>query len=330
MKRREVIMVIGGAAVAWPRAVRAQQAARPPLVGVLMASARRSAEYQSLFAAFNEGLRALAWKDGENVMIETRWCGLDADLTKQAAKDLVALKPDVLVSSTTPTTEALAELTRTTPIVFVNLVDPIGSGFVASLPRPGGNLTGFVNNEPTMIGKWLEMLKEIAPATERVAFLFSPVTAPYAENFLKPLNAFAERAGILPIRTPVNDDTELSSAVAELAYAANGSIAVIPDSFMVARTDHVVALATQYRLPLISPHRFYTERGGLLSYGVDVFDNYRRAAGYVNRILKGEKPSELPVQAPVKFQLIINSKTAKALGLTVPPTLLAIADDVIE
>jgi putative ABC transport system substrate-binding protein len=330
MKRREVIMVIGGAAVAWPRAVRAQQAARPPLVGVLMASARRSAEYQSLFAAFNEGLRALAWKDGENVMIETRWCGLDADLTKQAAKDLVALKPDVLVSSTTPTTEALAELTRTTPIVFVNLVDPIGSGFVASLPRPGGNLTGFVNNEPTMIGKWLEMLKEIAPATERVAFLFSPVTAPYAENFLKPLNAIAERAGILPIRTPVTDDTELSSAVAELAYAANGSIAVIPDSFMVARTDYVVALATQHRLPLISPHRFYTERGGLLSYGADVFDNYRRAAGYVNRILKGEKPSELPVQAPVKFQLIINSKTAKALGLTVPPTLLAIADDVIE
>jgi putative ABC transport system substrate-binding protein len=295
-----------------------------------MASAQNSTEYQGLFAAFDEGLRALGWKDGENVTIETRWGGFDADLTRRAATDLVALKPDVLVSSTTPTTEALADRTRTIPIVFVNLVDPIGSRFVASLPRPGGNLTGFVNNEPTMTGKWLELLKEIAPATERAAFLFNPVTAPYADNFLKPLDAIAERIGVQPIRTPVSNDIELSSAVAQFAGASNGSIAVVPDSFMVAQTDHVIALITQYRLPLISPYRFYTERGGLLSYGPDIADNYRRAAGHVDRILKGEKPGELPVQAPVKFEFIINSKSAKSLGLSVPPMLLATAEEVIE
>lgn len=214
MKRRSFIRFVASAAAAAtvPLAVRAQQTGRPRLVGALMASAQSSTEYESLFAAFAEGLRALGWKDGENVTIETRWGGFDADLTKQAAEDLVALKPDVLVSSTTPTTEALVEQTRKIPIVFVNLVDPVGSGFVASLPRPGGHLTGFVNNEPTMTGKWLEMLKEIAPAAERVAFLFNPVTAPYADRFLKPLHAVAERVGVQPIRTPVNNETELSSA----------------------------------------------------------------------------------------------------------------------
>jgi putative ABC transport system substrate-binding protein len=181
-----------------------------------------------------------------------------------------------------------------------------------------------------MIGKWLEMLKEIAPATERVGFLFSPATAPYADNFLKPLRAVAERVGVLPVRTPVNNSTELSSAMAEFARVSDSSVAVLPDSFMVAETDHVIALTTQYRLPLISPYRFYTERGGLLSYGPDIGDNYRRAASYVSRILKGEKPSELPVQAPVKFQFVINAKTAKSLGLNVPPMLLATAEEVVE
>jgi putative ABC transport system substrate-binding protein len=265
-----------------------------------------------------------------NITIETRWGGFNADLTKQAAKKLVALEPDVLVSSTTPTTDALAQQTRTIPIVFVNLVDPIGSGFVANLPHPGGNLTGFVNNEPTMTGKWLEMLKEIAPAIERVAFLFNPSTAPYADNFLKPLDAVAQSVGVSPIRTLVNDDAGLDAAIADFAHNANGGIAIMPDSFMVAHRDRVIALSEQYRLPLISPYRFYTESGGLLSYGPDIADNYRRAASYVDRILKGAKPSELPVQAPVKFQFVVNSKTAKMLGLTVPPTLLALADEVIE
>ena len=330
MRRRQFLALVGGAVSSAPLAVRAQRAERPPRVGVLMASAPDSTEYQSLFAAFDAGLRELGWKAGENLTIETRWGGFDADLTKQAATDLVALKPNVLVSSTTPTTQALAEQTRTIPIVFVNLVDPVGSKFVASLPRPGGNLTGFVNNEPSMTGKWLEMLKEIAPATARVAFLFNPATAPYADNFLKPLQAVAQRVGVLPVRTPVKNLTELSSTVAEFARAADGSIAVVPDSFMVAQTDHVIALAAQYRLPLISPYRFYTERGGLLSYGPDIADNYRRAAGYVDRILKGEKPGELPVQAPVKFQFVINAKTAKTLGLDAPPMLLATAEEVIE
>ena len=330
MRRRQFLGLVGGAIAGWPLAARAQQAERRPLVGVLMASGQSNTEYQNLFAAFDAGLRELGWKAGVNVTIEIRWGGFDPDLTKQAAKELVALKPDALVSSTTPTTQALAEQTRIIPVVFANLVDPIGSGFVASLPRPGGNLTGFVVNEPTITGKCLEMLKEIAPATTRAAFLFSPVTAPYAEDFLKPLDAVAQRVGILPIRTPVRDDAELNSAVAEFARTADGSIAVVSDSFMAARADRVIALATQYRLPLISPYRFYTERGGLLSYGADIADNYRRTAGYVDRILKGEKPSELPVQAPVKFQFIINAKTAKSLGLNVPPMLLAIAEEVIE
>jgi putative ABC transport system substrate-binding protein len=215
--------------------------------------------------------------------------------------------------------EARAEETRTIPIVFVNLVVPIGPGFVASLARPGGNLAGLVNNEPTMVGKWLEMLKEMAPATEGAALLFSPVTAPWAQDFLKPLNAVAERIGVVPIRTPVNDDIELISAVAERGRATHSSIAVMPDSFMVARTDHVNSLAMQYCLPLISPYRSYTERGGLLSCGPDIADNYRRAANYVDRILKSDMPGELPVQARVNFQLVINSKTAKTLGLDVPP-----------
>lgn len=332
MKRRTFIWLFAGtaAAVAGPITLRAQRARRLPLIGVLMASAQSSIEFQGLFAAFDEGLRALGWKNGDNVRIETRWGGFDSNLTNQAAKELVALTPDVLVSSTTPTTESLVKLTETIPIVFVNLVDPIGSGFVASLPRPGGNITGFVNNEPTMTGKWLEMLKEIAPATDRVAFLFNPVTAPYADDFLKPLNAIAERIGVLPVKTPVNNDTELDSAVAAFARSTNGSIAVMPDSFMVARRDRIIALAAQYRLPLVSPYRFYTLSGGLLSYGPDIIDNYRRAAGYVHRILRGEKPGDLPVQAPVKFQLAINSRTAKALGLSVPPALLATADEVIE
>jgi putative ABC transport system substrate-binding protein len=334
MRRRELIRLLGGA-VALPAlfgslASRAQQAERLPRVGVLMASAETSTEYQGLFAAFNEGLQALGWNEGHNITIETRWGGFNADLTKQAAKKLVALEPDVLVSSTTPTTDALAQQTRTIPIVFVNLVDPIGSGFVANLPHPGGNLTGFVNNEPTMTGKWLEMLKEIAPAIERVAFLFNPSTAPYADNFLKPLDAVAQSVGVSPIRTLVNDDAGLDAAIADFAHNANGGIAIMPDSFMVAHRDRVIALSEQYRLPLISPYRFYTESGGLLSYGPDIADNYRRAASYVDRILKGAKPSELPVQAPVKFQFVVNSKTAKMLGLTVPPTLLALADEVIE
>lgn len=295
-----------------------------------MASAKSSTEYQDLLTAFTKGLQALGWSDGGNVTIETRWGGFNPDLTKQAAKELVALDPNVLVSSTTPTTEALVQLTQTIPIVFTNLVDPIGSGFVANLARPGTNVTGLVNNEPTMTGKWLEMIKEIAPATARVAFMFSPSTAPYAKDFLKPLDTIEQRAGVSATSTPVNNDVELGTVVADFARNANGAIAVVPDSFMVAHRDHVIALAARYRLPLISPYRFYTEHGGLLSYGPDIADNYRRAANYVDRILKGAKPSELPVEAPVKFQFIINSRTAKALGLDVPTTLLTTADEIIE
>jgi putative ABC transport system substrate-binding protein len=330
MRRRDFIALIGSGVTARPLVARAQQIAGLRRIGVLMAAAEDSAEYQGFFAAFRAGLRDLGWIDGRNLAIETRWCGFNKDLTQQFAKELVARQPELIVSSTTPTTAALQLQTRTIPIVFVSLVDPIGSGFVDSLPRPGGNLTGFINNESTMTGKWLELLKEIAPGTARAAILFNPITAPYAEYFLKTLRANRLASGIEAIATPFHDKTELESVVADFARQPDGGLVVLPDSFIIANRAEVIALAARYHLPLISPYRFYCELGGLLCYGVDVVENYRRAASYADLILKGAKPSELPVQAPVKFELVINSKTAKALGLAVPINLTALADEVIE
>jgi putative ABC transport system substrate-binding protein len=224
----------------------------------------------------------------------------------------------------------LLQQTRTIPIIFANVADPVGSGFVASFPRPGGNVTGFILFEPTMAGKWLELLKEIAPRVERVAFLFNPATAPYFEYLLNPFKAAAASLAVEASAAPVRDASELESAIARQARAPDGGLVVMPDAFTAARRVEITSLAARYRLPAVYPYRFYTKVGGLLSYGNDVFDNYRRAAGYVDRILKGEKPSELPVQAPIKFELVINLKTAKALGLDVPFLLQQRADEVIE
>jgi putative ABC transport system substrate-binding protein len=246
------------------------------------------------------------------------------------AKELVVLQPDLLLSSTTPTTSALLQQTRTIPIVFAIVADPIGSGFVANFARPGGNVTGFIFTEPTMAGKWLELLKEIAPRIARVAMLFNPTSATYAEYWLKPFKAAATSFAVEAVTAPVRDRSELESVIAAQAREPNGGLIAMPDSFMDAHRVEITSLAARYRLPAIYPFRFFAEVGGLLSYGVDRTDNFRRAATYVDRILKGEKPAELPVQAPIKFELVINLKTAKAIGLDVPLHLQQLADEVIE
>jgi len=244
--------------------------------------------------------------------------------------ELVALQPDLIISSTTPITAALLQQTRTIPIIFPALSDPVGSGFVASFSRPGGNVTGFNVSEPTQTGKQVELLKEIVPHVGRIAMLFNPASAPYIEYWLSPFKATAARLAVEAISAPVRDESELDSVIAAQAREPNSGLIGMPDSFTIAYRTEIISLADRYRLPAVYPFRFFAEVGGLLSYGVDLVDNYRRIATYVDRILKGEKPSELPVQAPVKFELVINLKTAKALGLAIPDKLLALADEVIE
>ena len=324
LKRREFITLLGGAAAAWPLAARAQQPERMRRIGVLMGYAESDPEGQAYVAAFREGLQKLGWTEGRNIRIDTRWATPDdAESMQRFAKELVALQPDLILSHSTPTTAALLQQTRTIPIIFAIVSDPVGSGFVASFPRPGGNVTGFTNIEPTMAGKWLELLKEIAPRVNRVAFLFNPATAPYAEYYLNPFKAAAASFAVEAIAAPVRDTSELESVIAAQAREPNGGLIVMPDTFTNAHRAEITSLAARYRLPAVYPFRFFTELGGLLSYGNDLVDNFRRAATYADRILKGAKPSELPVQAPVKFELVINLKTAKALGLDVPSQLLA-------
>jgi putative ABC transport system substrate-binding protein len=334
MRRREFISLLGGAAAAssnlWPLAARAQQGGRMRRIGVLMAFAESDPETRAWVAAFREALQKLGWTEGRNIRIDTRWGALDTEAMQRFAKELVALQPDLILSPTTPTTAAMLQQTRTIPIVFVQVVDPVGSGLVASFPRPGGNVTGFTNLEPMMAGKWLELLKEIAPRVNRVAILFNPATAPYAEIFLNPFKAAAASFAVEAIVASVRDTSELEPIIAAQARAPNGGLIVMPNPFMVAHRVEVTALAARHRLPAVYHLRGFTEVGGLLSYGSDPVDNFRRAASYADRILKGAKPSELPVQAPVKFELTINLKTAKALGLDVPLSLQQRADAVIE
>ncbi len=330
MRRREFISLLGGVA-AWPLNARAQQADGVRRIGVLMGYAESDREGQAFVAAFREGLQKLGWTEGRNIRIETRWAAPDdAESRQRFAKELVALQPDVILANNTPTAAAMLQQTRTIPIIFASVSDPVGSGFVASFPRPGGNITGFTNIEPTMAGKWLELLKEIAPRVNRVAFLFNPATAPYAEYYLNSFKTAAASFATEAIAASVRDTSELESVIAAQARAPNGGLVVVTDSFMNAHRVDITSLAARYRLPAVYPYRMFTEVGGLLSYGNDQVDNYQRTATYADRILKGAKPSELAVQAPVKFELVINLKTAKALGLDVPFQLQQRADEVIE
>ena len=330
VRRREFIVLIGGAA-AWPLAARAQQSDRVRRIGVLMGYAENDSEAQAQIAAFRDGLQKLGWTEGRNTRIDIRWAAPDdTESIGRFAKELVTLQPDLIISSTTPITAALQQQTRTIPIIFPALSDPVGSGLVASFSRPGGNITGFNVSEPTQTGKLVELLKEIAPYVARIAMLFNPASAPYAEYWLNPFKAAAASYAVEAIEAPVRDTSELETVIAAQAHEPNSGLIAMPDSFTIAYRLEIISLADHYRLPAIYPYRFFAEVGGLVSYGVDLVDNYRRIGTYVDRILKGEKPSDLPIQAPVKFELVINLKTARALGLTVSPPLLARADEVIE
>ena len=330
MRRREFLKLVGGSAVAWPLVARAQQPERMRRIGVLMGYAESDRQGQANVAAFRMGLQKLGWTEGRNVAIEYRWAAAEADLVQQFAKELVALQPDLILTQNTPITAAVLQQTRTIPIIFANVSDPVGSGFVAGLPRPGGNVTGLIDIDASMAGKWLGLLKEVAPRVARVAFLFNPATAPFAEYYVTPLKAAAVSFAVEAIAAPVRNTSELESVVAGHAREPDGGLIVMPEAFMNVHRAEVTSLAAHYRLPAVYPRRFFAEVGGLLSYGNDQSDNFRRTATYADRILHGAKPNELPVEQPTKFELVINLKTAKALGLTVPVHLQQIADEVIE
>jgi putative ABC transport system substrate-binding protein len=329
MQRREFIKLIGGAAAAWPLAARAQQSDRMRRIGVLMNLAADDSESPVRFAAFAQGLQELGWIVGGNVRIDIRWGASDPDRSRSYAAELVALAPDVILASGTPSVMALLPATHTVPIVFANVIDPVGSGFVESLARPGGNATGFSMFEYGISGKWLELLKEIAPRVTRVAVLRDPALAAGGGQ-LGALQAVASSFSVELRPVGVRDAGEIERAVLAFARGANGGLIVTGSTSAVAHRNLIVTLAARHQLPAVYAQRYIVAGGGLISYGPDSIDPYRRAASYVDRILKGEKPADLPVQAPTKYELAINLKTAKALGLTVPNTLLVSANEVIE
>jgi putative ABC transport system substrate-binding protein len=330
MRRREFTSLLGGAAVAWSVAARAQQTERMRRIAILTFSAENDQEGQSSIAAFREEIGKLGWVEGRNCTIDIRWAAADIELMKKFARELVALQPDLILTSSTPAAGVMLQTTRTIPIVFVIVADPVGSGYVASLPRPGGNATGFTPIVSSLGGKWVELLKEIAPRLARVALLFNPPTATFIGGYLDPFKIAAASVGAEAVVAPVNDMAGLEFIFAAEARAPNSGVVVIPDAFTIQHRAEIIALAARYRVPAVYWSRSFTEIGGLISYGPFIVDEYRRAASYVDRILKGAKPSELPVQAPVKFDLVVNLKTAKALGLDIPPSLLASADEVID
>jgi putative ABC transport system substrate-binding protein len=327
MRRREFITLLGSAA-AWPLAARAQQPEGMRRIGVLMTLAEDSADAQARVRAFREGLQKLGWTPGRNIQIEYRWSAADADRLGKYAAELVALAPDVILANTTPAVTSLQRSSRTLPIVFASVIDPVGSGLVASLSRPGGNATGFITFEYALAGKWVELLKEVAPRVTRAAVLREPAVAAGIGQFaaIQSVGAIGMDLSVIDLR----DLREVEQAVAEFARGSNGGLIVTGSIFAASHRDAIAALAARHKLPAVYPYRYYVTAGGLMSYGPDPVDEYRRAAGYVDRMLKGEKPADLPVQAPTKYELVINLKTAKVLGLDVPPTLLARADEVIE
>jgi putative tryptophan/tyrosine transport system substrate-binding protein len=323
MNRREFITLLGGAA-AWPLAARAQQPDQVPAIGMLMGYAEDDPETQARLAGFREGLGELGWIEGRNVRIDYRFAPWGPDQAQAFAKELIALRPNVLVGDSTPASVALSRQTRAIPIVFVGVSDPVGGGLVAS----NGNTTGFTNFEPSITGKWLELLKEIAPGIVRVAVIFTPTRG--GRPLLVPFEPVARSLALEPIAVPVNDAAHIESALAPVWREPGGGLVVMPDAFTTVLPRAIIAVAAQHPFPAIYPYRDEVVDGGLMSYGVDAVDLLRRAASYVDRLLKGERASDLAVQAPVKFNLVLNLKTARELGLEVPPTLLARADKVIE
>jgi putative tryptophan/tyrosine transport system substrate-binding protein len=330
MRRREFIRFLGGGVVIWPLAARAQQPEHLRPIGVLMGYAENDPEAQTHLAAFKQALLALGWGEGRNLRIDLRWTSGDIDRASTFAKELVALRPEVILSHATPITTALQRETKTIPIVFTLVSDPVGAGFVEGLPRPGGNITGFVHLEPTIGGKWLELLKEIAPRVTRVAVMFNPQTAPYTEFYLHSLEAAASKLGVKSSTSPVRHEADIEEVISVLGREPGSGLIAMTDSFMVVHRKATVELTIRHKVPLMYFIGNVAREGSLISYGPDITDLFRRAATYVDRILRGTKPAELPVQLPTKFELVINLKTAKTLGLTVPPLLLSRADEVIE
>jgi putative ABC transport system substrate-binding protein len=328
MRRREFIAIIGGAAM-WPLAVPAQQPERMRRIGILMGIAETDVEGQRYIAAFRQRLRELGWREGQNIGIDYRWAGGDARRVQAYAAELVGLKPDVILAYAPAVLAALRHETGTIPIVFVSVADPVGGGFVASLAAPGGNITGFTNYEFTIGGKWLEALKEIAPHVSRVMVILNPAN-PTGPGYVRMIETAAASFAVQVTATPVPDTTDYERVIESFVREPNGGLIVLPDIRANVERERIIALAGRYRLPAVYYIRHFATGGGLLSYGPEAVDQYLRAASYVDRILKGEKPANLPVQAPTKFELVINLKTAKALGLTVPQTLQVAADEVIE
>jgi len=331
MRRREFITLLGGTAAAWPLSARAQQPDGVKRIGVLMPFAATDPATKRHLAAFVRVLQELGWTEGRNLQIDYRWAAGDAKRMEVLAKELVTLQPNILFCRSTPVTAALLKQTRTIPIVFTVVSDPVGEHFVESVARPGGNVTGFTNVESSLTGKWLELLKEVAPNIRRVAFLFDPKLAPGGGLYYTHLiEATAPSFAVVPAAKPVHDAAEIERAIAEFVGEPNGGLLVLPDATTNTHRKLIIELAGRHRVPAIYEFRDIAVDGGLIAYGVDVADLFQRAAGYVDRILKGAKPAELPVQLPTKYELVINLKTAKAIGLTVPPTLLTSADEVIE
>jgi len=329
MKRRKFITLLGGAAAAWPLAAHAQQRERVRRIGVLLPATPDDAEFQSWVGAFLQGLAQSGWITGRNIRIETRWTKFNPDETRKYAAELLALAPDVILATGNSTVRPLLRLTRTVPIVFPLAVDPVASGLVESLARPGGNVTGFMSFEVGISAKWLELLKEIAPGVKRAAVLRTLATAAGPGQF-GAIQAVAPSLGVELRPIDTDEAGQIEHAVVAFASEPNGGLIAATGGGVLQHRELIVALAARHRLPAIYAYRSHVMSGGLMSYGLDNLDQYRRAAGYVDRILRGEKPADLPVQAPTKYELVINLKTARALGLEVPPTLLARADEVIE
>ena len=331
MRRRQFIALLGGAAVAGPLAARAQEAGRMRRVGVLMAFDENDPEARAYLSGFTQGLAELGWIDGRNLHIDVRWAAGNVDRMRMSAKELLDLQPEVILAHGTPATAAFQRETRTIPIVFAIVADPVGSGLVASLPRPGGNITGFLVEEASTTGKRLELLTEIAPRVKRVAALFNPDTAPYVKSYYLPsFEAAAHLLGVEPITAPVRNDAEIEAVINALGQQPIGGLVVMNDSFMFVHRSQIISVSDRNKVPAVYYDKIFAREGGLLVYGIDRADIFRRSAPYVDRILRGAKPNDLPVEYPTRFSLLINLKTAKTIGLEVPPTLLTFADEVVE
>jgi putative tryptophan/tyrosine transport system substrate-binding protein len=329
LMRRDFITFLGGAAAAWPLAVRAQQGDRVRHIGVLTVSDENDPVMKARVSALTQALADLGWTDGRNVRIDIRWGRGDINRIRTFAQELVGLKPDIIMTSSEREAAVLQRETRTIPIVVVSMGDPVATGIVPRLDRPGGNVTGFANWEPSLAGKWLELLSEIAPGLKRAAIMFNPDTAPVSA-YMPSFETAALSLKVEPITAPVRSDGEIEAALIALGREPGGGLACLPDGFMYVHRAAIISAAARNNIPAVYGFSFFARDGGLLSYGPDTTDISRRAASYVDRILRGEKPGDLPVQLPTKFEMAVNLKTAKALGLSIPPTLLATADEVIE